>query len=96
MSVESTPSSAAPGVESAWDRLPPADTQRWVARRKAEVVRAVEAGLVSVADACARYNISEEEFDSWRARMSRHGVHALKTTQLHYFEKHRRKKKAKA
>jgi hypothetical protein len=32
--------------------LPPANTQRWVIRRKAEVVAAVRGGLLSFEEAC--------------------------------------------
>ena len=44
------------------DDLPPPDTKRWVARRKAEVVAAVRDGVLSFDHACQRYNISAEEF----------------------------------
>tara|TARA_R110000787_G_scaffold8843_16_gene30356 strand:- start:4133 stop:4306 length:174 start_codon:yes stop_codon:yes gene_type:complete len=47
------------------DDLPPPDTKRWVVRRKAEVVAAVRAGLISLEDACRRYTLSVEEFASW-------------------------------
>ena len=36
------------------DSLPPVDTDRWVARRKAEVVSAVENGLITVDEALRR------------------------------------------
>ena len=62
--------------------LPPTDTVRWVASRKAAVVRAVDAGLISGEDACRRYGLSEEELDSWRSAVSRHGEHALRATAL--------------
>jgi hypothetical protein len=48
------------------DDLPPPNTQRWVARRKAEVVAAVRAGLLSLEDACRRYHLSTEEFMAWQ------------------------------
>jgi hypothetical protein len=35
--------------------LPPENTQRWVIRRKAEVVAAVRGGLLSLDEACERY-----------------------------------------
>jgi hypothetical protein len=44
--------------------LPPAATRRWVPRRKAEVVAAVEGGLLTLDDACARYRLTLEEFAS--------------------------------
>jgi Protein of unknown function (DUF1153) len=45
--------------------LPPANTVRWVARRKAEVVAAVHAGALSMMEACLRYRLSPEEFREW-------------------------------
>lgn len=49
---------------------------RWVARRKAAVVAAIEAGMLSAVDACARYGLSVEELAGWRARFAR-GAHLL-------------------
>ena len=60
--------------------LPPANTRRWVIRRKAEVVSAVRGGLLSIAEALDRYQISEEEFESWVWHFSRHGLKGLRTT----------------
>ena len=62
--------------------LPPATTKRWVIRRKAEVVAAVEGGLLSLEDACSRYHLSEEEFDGWRKLISAHGLAGLRTTRV--------------
>ncbi len=62
--------------------LPPKDTERWVARRKAQVVQAVEAGLIEQEEACSLYGLSCEELDSWRANMRRHGAKALKATAI--------------
>ena len=65
--------------------LPPEDTRRWVASRKAAVVRAVSNGLISQKEAMERYSLSEEELDSWSAAVNRHGEAALKTTALQKF-----------
>ena len=46
-------------------QLPPLTTRRWVARRKAEVVAAVHAGMLSALEACRRYRLSPEEFLEW-------------------------------
>ncbi|MFN3954564.1 MAG: DUF1153 domain-containing protein [Pararhodobacter sp.] len=62
--------------------LPPASTRRWVASRKAVVVRAVEHGLIPRDDALERYDLTEEEFDSWRMAVQRHGIDALKVTAI--------------
>jgi hypothetical protein len=60
--------------------LPPRDTVRWVSRRKATVVAAVQAGVISLSDACSRYALSVEEFLSWQRTVERHGVPGLRIT----------------
>jgi ribosomal protein S19E (S16A) len=62
--------------------LPPPDTRRWVASRKAAVVRAVRHGLITLDEAKARYGLSDEEFESWDAAVATHGEQALKATAL--------------
>jgi len=62
--------------------LPPPNTQRWVVRRKAQVVAAVRNGLLSFNDACARYSLSEEEFRSWMTLLDHHGVRGLRATRM--------------
>lgn len=62
--------------------LPPADTKRWVIRRKAEVVAAVRGGLLTMEEACEHYHLSHEEFDGWQKSIERHGIQGLRTTQI--------------
>lgn len=62
--------------------LPPPNTRRWVVRRKAEVVAAVRQGLLSLDEACDRYDLSVEEFLSWQRLIRNHGVAGLRTTRL--------------
>lgn len=62
--------------------LPPADTLRWVASRKAVVVRAVVYGLISEKEALDRYGLSEEEFSLWRSAVAKHGDAGLKVTAI--------------
>ncbi|MEM9249159.1 MAG: DUF1153 domain-containing protein [Pseudomonadota bacterium] len=62
--------------------LPPKDTSRWVASRKAAVVRAVRYGLMSIEEAKDRYGLSDEELESWESAVSEHGEQALKATAL--------------
>jgi|SRR5689334_17846083 hypothetical protein len=62
--------------------LPAPGIQRWVTRRKAEVVAAVHGGLLSADDACQRYELTKEEFDGWERLYERHGVKGLRTTRL--------------
>lgn len=62
--------------------LPPERTRRWVASRKAAVVRGVVYGLISKDDALKRYGLSEDEFIEWVRAVSTHGEAALKTTMV--------------
>ncbi|WP_308915154.1 DUF1153 domain-containing protein [Jannaschia sp. LMIT008] len=65
--------------------LPPVGTTRWVARRKAAVVRGVESGLISIDEAIDRYGLSAEEYGSWVDLAGTHGLEALKTTRLQQY-----------
>ena len=65
--------------------LPPPDTKHWVARRKAIVVAAVRFGVLTIQDACQRYNLSLEEFLAWQRAIDRHGVPGLRTTRLQIY-----------
>ncbi len=65
--------------------LPDPDTRRWVASRKAAVVRALEYGLLSRQEALSRYSLSEEELDGWQSAVEKHGVLALKATNLQQY-----------
>jgi hypothetical protein len=62
--------------------LPPANTRRWVASRKAMIVKAVAFGLLHKNDALKTYDLSEEEFDSWKNAIQNHGETALKATSV--------------
>lgn len=62
--------------------LPPPGTLRWVPRRKAKVVAALDGGLISEGEACARYALSGEEIGAWRSAFSRHGMRGLRVTRL--------------
>jgi hypothetical protein len=62
--------------------LPPASTRRWVASRKIKVVQAVAHGLISQKEAQKRYDLSEEELETWRRAVENHGEKALKVTAL--------------
>ena len=45
--------------------LPAQNVTRWTARRKAEVVAAVEGGMLTIPDACRHYRLSPEEYLEW-------------------------------
>jgi len=65
--------------------LPPPDTKRWVVRRKAVVVQAVRNGMISLQEACRRYNLSVEEFLAWQRAIERHGIPGLRVTRLQIY-----------
>ena len=68
--------------ETDLDGLPPPNV-RWIPRRKAQVLSALNRGLIDVEAACARYSLSPEELQSWQnAAKSRDGLAALKITRL--------------
>ncbi|WP_417258761.1 DUF1153 domain-containing protein [Celeribacter sp.] len=60
--------------------LPPKTTRRWVASRKACVVKGVVFGLISESEALKMYGLSDEEFQSWKTAIRDHGEAALKAT----------------
>lgn len=62
--------------------LPAANTRRWVASRKASVVKAVKYGLLTLGEAMTMYGLSEEEFSEWEHAVDTHGEAALKATAL--------------
>ncbi len=70
-----------------YNDLPHEDIIRWVASRKAKVVRAVLYGLITEEDALTRYNISLDEFHSWLLAIHDHGEIALKATLLQRYRR---------
>ncbi len=62
--------------------LPNPETRRWVASRKAIVVKAVVYGLISESEAMERYALSAEEFGLWRQAVESHGEKALRVTTI--------------
>jgi hypothetical protein len=68
--------------------LPQRETTRWVTRRKAEVVAAVQGGLLSLDEACERYRLSVEEFLSWQHAIARHGMEGLRATHVQEHRHH--------
>jgi hypothetical protein len=65
--------------------LPPPNTKRWVARRKAVVVNAVRSGAISLEEVCRRYELSVEEFLAWQRAIDTHGVAGLRVTRLQIY-----------
>ncbi len=65
--------------------LPPANTVRWVPRRKVQVVCAVRGGVISRQEACDRYGLSDEELFSWERLLDDHGLRALHATKTQHY-----------
>ena len=65
--------------------LPSPDTTRWVVRRKAEVVAAVNGGLLSIDEVCERYSLTLEEFASWQRAVDRSGMQGLRVTRIQHY-----------
>ena len=76
------PHEAENGARPGLAALPPPNTKRWVIRRKAAVVSAVRAGVLTLEEACQRYHLSMEEFLSWQRLIDRHGMRGLRATRL--------------
>ncbi len=73
------------------ENLPPPNTSRWVVRRKAEVVAAVNGGLLTISEACERYSLTLEELASWQRAIEREGMAGLRATRVqHYRQLHER------
>jgi len=62
--------------------LPPKETRRWVASRKAIIVHAVAHGLISRSEVLERYGLSDEEFEIWSDAVKKHGIAGLKVTAI--------------
>src|SRR3546814_3461141 len=69
------------------DTLPPRSTTRWVVRRKAEVVSAVNGGLLNVDEACERYGLTLEEFAGWQRAVDRSGMPGLRVTRIQHYNR---------
>lgn len=70
-----------------YPNLPPANTRRWVPRRKAEVVAAVDHGILTAEEACQRYQLTMEEFEIWERMVRQHGQKGLRVTQLQRYQR---------
>ena len=70
------------------EALPPPTTTRWFVRRKAEVVAAVNGGLLSLDEACERYRLTLEEFTAWQRAVDRFGLPGLRTTRIQHYKSH--------
>ena len=89
ISGEAPTSTDNPDVE-----LPPPDTKRWIARRKAAVVSAVSSGAIGREEARRRYQLSEEEFLAWERAIQSYGVPGLRSTRVQIYKQPPRPQRA--
>ena len=75
------------GERLSLEMLPPANTVRWVVKRKAEVVVAVAGGLLTVDEACQRYGLSLEEFTRWERGINSRGLPGLRVTRIQEYRR---------
>jgi len=68
------------------ESLPPPGTTRWVVRRKAEVVAAVNGGLLTIDEVCDRYDLTVEEFATWQRAVERSGMPGLRVTRIQHYK----------
>jgi Protein of unknown function (DUF1153) len=73
-------------TDNAADELPPPDTKRWIARRKAAVVSAVSSGAIGRDEARRRYQLSEEEFLTWERAIQSYGIPGLRSTRVQIYK----------
>ena len=67
------------------DDLPSPKTKRWVVRRKAEVVAAVNGGLLTIDEVLERYGLTLEEFAGWQRAVDRSGMQGLRVTRIQHY-----------
>jgi hypothetical protein len=79
-------------TDNAADELPPSDTKRWIARRKAAVVSAVSSGAIGREEARRRYQLSEEEFLTWERAIQSYGIPGLRSTRVQIYKQCQRLK----
>ena len=65
--------------------LPPSHETRWVMSRKAKLIEAIHAGLISLEEAAERYRLTLDELTEWQNYFARHGARGLRTTFLQQY-----------
>lgn len=58
----------------------PPPGKRWSAYRKTRLLNAIDAGVVRIEDACARYDLSFDEVNEWRDRFYQAGTDGMKAS----------------
>lgn len=73
------------GVDSSNDTigietLPPLTGTRWVTSRKAQLIRAIRSGIITIEEASRRYRLTIDELSEWQTSFDKHGKRGLRTT----------------
>jgi hypothetical protein len=58
---------------------------RWTIKRKAQLVAAVEGGLVTLDEVYKRYHLQAEEFLSWQGTLKTDGLPGLRVSKLQHY-----------
>jgi hypothetical protein len=64
------------------EMLPRPGTRRWIMRRKAELVAAVDGKLLTVNELLRRYGITPAEYENWEKAVRNFGMRGLRTTRI--------------
>ena len=67
--------------------LPSPETKRWTPGRKAAVIEGVRQGLLTVEQACERYNLTMDEYRAWERDYDSHGAAGLRSTRVAIYRK---------
>ena len=67
--------------------LPLGNPKRWTARRKAAVILAIRNKVISIWEACERYDLSADELAEWERDLDQFGVPGLRTTKIQNYRK---------
>jgi len=70
------------GQKLTLDNLPPSKPRRWLPRLKADVVAAVNGGLLTVDEACDRYELSVQELACWTTAVATGGLKDLQIKRI--------------
>jgi hypothetical protein len=84
--IHAAPVNSPLGVPLTVESLPPPGTTHWVMRRKAEVLAAINGGLLSIEQACERYDLSLDELMLWKRAVERSGIPGLRVTRTQHYE----------
>ena len=67
--------------------LPSPETKRWTVAHKAAVIEGVRQGLLTIEEACQRYNLTMDEYRAWERDFDSHGRAGLRATRVGIYRK---------